>query len=73
MKNRTVSLKKFALLAAIASAVTVVGPAHAADIDTSEVLGYIAAGVVAAGAITAAMMGLVSLIGVGKKAQRAGT
>lgn len=58
-----------------AAAVALVGtPVFAAgEIDTTEVLGYIAAGVVAAGAITAAMLGLVSLIGVGKKTQRAGT
>ncbi|UUC47479.1 hypothetical protein NOX82_16420 [Pseudomonas citronellolis] len=51
------------------------GLASAADgeIDTTQVLLYIAGGIVAAGAITAAMLGLVSLIGVGKKTQRAGT
>lgn len=43
------------------------------SIDITKVLLYIAGGVVAAGAITAAMLGLVSLIGVGKKTQRAGT
>ena len=43
------------------------------DIDTTKVLLYIAGGIVAAGAITGAMLGLVALIGVGKKAQRAGT
>ena len=52
------------------------GLASAADdgsIDTTKVLLYIAGGIVAAGAITGAMLGLVALIGVGKKAQRAGT
>lgn len=43
------------------------------DIDTTKVLLYIAGGLVAAGAITGAMLGLVALIGVGKKAQRAGS
>lgn len=52
------------------------GLASAADdgsIDTTKVLLYIAGGIVAAGAITGAMLGLVALIGVGKKTQRAGT
>lgn len=43
------------------------------DIDTTKVLLYIGGGIVAAGLITGAMLGLVALIGVGKKAQRAGT
>ena len=43
------------------------------DIDTTKVLAYIAGGIVAAGLITGAMLGLVALIGVGKKTQRAGT
>jgi hypothetical protein len=47
--------------------------AAAGDIDTSQALGYVAGGVVAAGAVTAAMFGLVALIGAAKKAMRAGT
>jgi hypothetical protein len=47
--------------------------AAAGDIDTSAALGYITAGGVAAGAVTAAMFGLVALIGAAKKAMRAGT
>lgn len=43
------------------------------DIDTTKVLLYIGGGIVAAGLITGAMLGLVALIGVGKKSQRAGT
>jgi len=43
------------------------------DIDVAKCLAYIAGGLAAAGAITGAMLGLVALIGVGKKAQRAGT
>lgn len=43
------------------------------DIDTTKVLLYIGGGIVAAGLITGAMLALVALIGVGKKAQRAGT
>lgn len=43
------------------------------EIDTTKVLLYIAGGIVAAGAITGAMMGLVGLIGAAKKAMRAGT
>jgi hypothetical protein len=42
-------------------------------IDTAEALGYIAGGVAAAGAVVAAMFGLVALIGAAKKAMRAGT
>ena len=42
-------------------------------IDTAEALGYITAGGVAAGAVLAAMFGLVALIGAAKKAMRAGT
>lgn len=51
------------------------GPTFAADgdIDISKGLLYIGGGLVAAGALTAAMIGLVTLIGAGKKAQRAGT
>lgn len=59
-----------------ATVVALVGsPAFAAegDIDTTKVMLYIGGAVVAAGAITGAMLGLVALIGVGKKAQRAGT
>lgn len=67
--------KKFGPAAATLALVSVAGPSFAAsgDIDTGEVLLYIAGGIVAAGAITGAMLGLVALIGVGKKAQRAGT
>lgn len=67
--------KKFGPAAATLALVTVAGPTFAAegDIDTSKVLAYIAGGLVAAGLITGAMLGLVALIGVGKKAQRAGT
>lgn len=43
------------------------------DIDTTKPLLYIAGGVAAAILVGGAMYGLVTLIGVGKKAQRAGT
>lgn len=45
----------------------------AGEIDTAEALGYVAGGVAAAAAVTAAMFGLVALIGAAKKAMRAGT
>ncbi|WP_301151021.1 hypothetical protein [Metapseudomonas otitidis] len=59
--------------AALVATVSNVSMAAEGDIDTTKVLLYIAGGIVAAGAITGAMLGLVALIGVGKKAQRAGT
>ena len=43
------------------------------DIDITKALLYVAGGLVAAGAVGAAMFGLVTLIGASKKAQRAGT
>lgn len=43
------------------------------DIDTTKALLYVAGGLAAAGAVTAAMFGLVALIGAAKKAMRAGT
>ncbi len=77
MKTSSVSLKKrFAQAAAVAAAsATFSGATFAAGagIDTSEALGYVAAGVVAAAAVTGAMFGLVALIGAAKKAMRAGT
>lgn len=45
----------------------------AASFDSTESLEWIAAGVVIAGLILAAMFGLVTMVGAGKKAQRAGT
>jgi hypothetical protein len=59
--------------ASVIATVSNVSMAAEGDIDTTKVLLYIAGGIVAAGAITGAMLGLVALIGVGKKAQRAGT
>jgi hypothetical protein len=59
--------------AALVATVSNVSMAAEGDIDTTKVLLYIGGGIVAAGAITGAMLGLVALIGVGKKAQRAGT
>lgn len=73
MKMRNM-LKKYGPAAGVLTLALVGSPAFAAgEIDTSDVIGYIAAGVVAAGLITGAMLGLVALIGVGKKTQRAGT
>lgn len=72
MKFRNM-VKKYGAVFTVVSAATIVGPAHAADIDITEALTYFAAGLVAAGALTAAMMGLTALIGVGKQARRAGT
>lgn len=68
-------MKKYGLAATTLALALAAGPTVAAegDIDTSKVLLYIAGGLAAAGAITGAMLGLVALIGVGKKAQRAGT
>ena len=43
------------------------------DIDTTKALLYIAGGITAAGLVTGAMFGLVTLIGAAKKAMRAGT
>lgn len=59
--------------AALVATVSNVSMAAEGDIDTTKVLLYLAGGAVAAGTITAAMLGLVALIGVGKKTQRAGT
>ena len=74
MKLRNM-MKKYGPAVGTLALAVVATPTFAAsgDIDTGEVLMYIAGGVVAAGAITGAMLGLVALIGVGKKAQRAGT
>lgn len=74
MKFRNV-MKKYGPASATLGLALVAGPTFAAtgDIDTTDVLLYISGGVVAAAAITGAMLGLVALIGVGKKAQRAGT
>jgi uncharacterized membrane protein len=72
MKLRNI-MKKYGPAVGVASLAMVGGPAFAAEIDTSESLGYIAAGIVAAIALGGAMLGLVALIGVGKKTQRAGT
>lgn len=66
--------KSSAVLASGVALATVAGSSFAAgELDTSEALGYIAGGVVAAIAISGAMMGLVALIGAAKKAMRAGT
>lgn len=50
-------------------------PAFAAgeEYDTTSGLGWIAAGIVAGIALIGAMIGLVTMIGGGKKVQRAGT
>jgi hypothetical protein len=45
----------------------------AASFDSTEAVGWIAAAVVIGGILLAAMFGLVTMIGAGKKAQRAGT
>lgn len=67
--------KKYGPSAGILGLTLVAGPSFAADgdIDITKVMLYMAGGIVAAGTITGAMLGLVSLIGVGKKTQRAGT
>jgi hypothetical protein len=67
--------KKFGPAAATIALATLASPVFAAegDIDISKGLLYIGGGLVAAGALVAAMIGLVTLIGAGKKAQRAGT
>lgn len=75
LKDMFANAKREVVIAS-GTALTVVGnSAFAAegDIDTTKVLLYIAGGVIAAAAITGAMLGLVALIGVGKKTQRAGT
>lgn len=74
MKLRN-AMKKYGPAAGTAALCLVGGPVFAAegDIDVTKALAYIAGGLVAAGALTAAMMGLVALIGAGKKTHRAGT
>ncbi|WP_257110797.1 hypothetical protein [Pseudomonas ficuserectae] len=76
MKNKLLVLCKSgrAQLAAATVAIATASPSFAAgaNIDTAEALGYVAGGVAAA-AVTAAMFGLVALIGAAKKAMRAGT
>lgn len=59
--------------AALVATVSNVSMAGEGDIDISKALLYVGGGLVAAAALTAAMLGLVALIGVGKKSQRAGT
>lgn len=76
MKNKLLALSKSgrAQIVAAAVAMSVAAPSFAAgEIDTAEALGYVAGGVAAAGAVVAAMFGLVALIGAAKKAMRAGT
>lgn len=54
---------------------TMASPSFAAagSFDSTDSLAWIAAGVVFAGLLITAMSGLVTLVGAGKKAQRAGT
>lgn len=68
LRSSRFSLALATLLSSVASTSFAAG-----EIDTSEALAYIAGGVVAAGLVSAAMFGLVALIGAAKKAQRAGT
>lgn len=74
MKFRNV-MKKYGPAAVTLALATVAGPTFAAegDIDTTKVVTYVAGGVAAASLVIGLMFGLVALIGVGKKAMRAGT
>lgn len=67
-----VSLKA---LFAGAAVLAMASPTFAAgeSFDTSSPMAWIGAGVIAAGLIATAMLGLVALVGASKKAQRAGT
>lgn len=77
MKNHKVysSIKSLVIagIGVFSGSVTTISFAAAGDIDTGPALGYIAGGLAAAAAVTAAMFGLVALIGAAKKAMRAGT
>ena len=68
----SVSLKALFAGAAVAA---MASPTFAAgeSFDISGPLAWIGAGVIAAGLVAVAMMGLVALVGAAKKAQRAGT
>lgn len=68
LRSSRFSLALATLLSAVASTSFAAG-----EIDTSQAMTYIAGGLVAAGLVSGAMFGLVSLIGAAKKAQRAGT
>lgn len=74
MKLRN-TLKKYGPTAGVLALTMVAGPSFAAegDIDISKALLYVGGGIAAAVALGAAMLGLVALIGVGKKTQRAAT
>lgn len=74
MKYRNV-MKKYGPAALTAAVAMAAGPAFAAgeSFDIADALAWIAAGVVGGIALIGAMIGLVSLIGAGKKVQRAGT
>ena len=75
MKARNM-LKKYAPkigVAAVLTATSVGAFAQEASYDTGESLAWIAAGVAAGIVVLGAMYGLVTMIGAGKKAQRAGT
>lgn len=74
MKYRNV-MKKYGPAALTAAVAMAAGPAFAEgeSFDISSALSWIAAGVVGGIALIGAMIGLVSLIGAGKKVQRAGT
>jgi len=74
MKIRNV-MKKYGPAAVTLALSAFAGPTFAAegDIDTTKVVLYVGGGVAAATLVGGLMFGLVALIGVGKKAQRAGT
>lgn len=67
--------KKYGPAAATLALGILASPAFAAgeEYDNSSALGWIAAGVVSGIALIGAMIGLVAMIGGGKKVQRAGT
>ena len=74
MKLRTIARKYGPQLFVVGASVAA-SPAFAAgeSYDTTSALAWIAAAVVAGIALVGAMIGLVTLIGGGKKVQRAGT
>lgn len=75
LKNMFQNAKREVVIASGTALAVVGNSAFAAegDIDITKALLYVAGGLVAAGAVGAAMFGLVTLIGASKKAQRAGT
>jgi len=73
MKNRSAVTLKALFAGAVVAAVASPTFAAGETFDTSSSLAWIAAGVVAAGLVATAMLGLVALVGAAKKAQRAGT